>query len=376
MSSSTSSSDIPYRDIPDRDWRLAWILCLALVMVGVAGWERLARSMQHLPGDFDETVNFAAQWAEERRKLDEPDHQYRVVLLGSSRMLWNADLDILEEELGTRPLQLAIAGTSPALMLEDLVNNTEFDGLVLVGVTTFLFNRLDEGFFGGQALEWYDNPSPSERSSVRLHTFLSAHFGFLDDGFKLFELIDHYSQLPERDGAFDLSSGIWKLGRHTEDRQTDMWAPVEVEGSFDNAQILAFWMQGLSRDPETPERMAEIADSAVEFFAPLVDELRARGGDIVFIRMPSAGKYLEHDLATNYRELTWQPMTEGIDAVWLNTMDYPALSTELELPEWSHLSRQSQDDFSRRIVPVIEARYRETRGQDMRGIIAAPAETD
>ena len=376
MSSSTSSSDIPYRDIPDRDWRLAWILCLALVMVGVAGWELLARSMQHLPGDFDETVNFAAQWAEERRKLDEPDHQYRVVLLGSSRMLWNADLDILEEELGTRPLQLAIAGTSPALMLEDLVNNTDFDGLVLVGVTTFLFNRLDEGFFGGQALEWYDNPSPSERSSVRLHTFLSAHFGFLDDGFKLFELIDHYSQLPERDGAFDLSSGIWKLGRHTEDRQTDMWAPVEVEGSFDNAQILAFWMQGLSRDPETPERMAEIADSAVEFFAPLVDELRARGGDIVFIRMPSAGKYLEHDLATNYRELTWQPMTEGIDAVWLNTMDYPALSTELELPEWSHLSRQSQDDLSRRIVPVIEARYRETRGQDMRGIIAAPAETD
>ena len=78
--------------------------------------------------------------------------------------------------------------------------------------------------------------------------------------------------MPERDGAFDLSSGIWKLGRHTEDRQTDMWAPVEVEGSFDNAQILAFWMQGLSRDPETPERMAEIADSAVEFFAPLVDE--------------------------------------------------------------------------------------------------------
>ncbi len=376
MSSSTSSSDIPYRDIPDRDWRLAWILCLALVMVGVAGWEMLARSMQHLPGDFDETVNFAAQWAEERRKLDEPDHGYRVVLLGSSRMLWNADLDILEEELGTRPLQLAIAGTSPALMLEDLVNNTDFDGLVLVGVTTFLFNRLDEGFFGGQALEWYDNPSPSERSSVRLHTFLSAHFGFLDDGFKLFELIDHYSQLPERDGAFDLSSGIWKLGRHTEDRQTDMWAPVEVEGSFDNAQILAFWMQGLSRDPETPERMAEIADSAVEFFAPLVDQLRARGGDIVFIRMPSGGKYLDHDLATNYRELTWQPMTEGIDAVWLNAMDDPALSTELQIPEWSHLSRQSQDDFSRRIVPVIEARYRETRGQDMRDIIAAPAETD
>ncbi len=376
MPSSTSSSDIPYREIPDRAWGQAWLICAVLVLAAVAGWELKAREMQHLPGDYDGFISFAPLWAEERRKLDEPDHGHRVVLLGSSRILWGADLDILEQELGIRPLQLAIPGTGPALFLEDIVENTDFDGLALVGVTPFLFNRLDEGFFGEEALQWYNNPSPSGLVGYRLHMWLSDHFGFLDDGFRLFQLIDHYSTFPDREGTWDLNAGEWKLGSHYADRQADMWGPVEVEGSFDNEQMLAFWMLGLSRPPEDEERMAEMAESAVEFFAPLVEQLRERGGDVVFIRMPGTGKYLDHDLATNYRELTWDVMAEGVDAVWINSMDYEELSSDLEIPEWSHLSRKSQDDFSRRIVPVIQQHYLEARGQSIQDVIAAPGATD
>lgn len=376
MPSSTSNSDIPYRQVPEGNWGLVWLISAVLVVVAVASWELKARSMQHLPGDVDSYTSFTTRWAEERRKLDQPDHDFRVLLLGSSRMLWGADLDILEEALGTRPLQLAIAGTGPALMLQSIVENTDFDGLVLLGVTPFLFNRLDEGFFGGDALRWYEGPSPSEYSGYKIHSLLSAHLGFLDDGFKLFELIDHYTDFPERDGVYDLNSGQWKLGNHYADRQTDMWPPIEVEGSFDSEQILAFWMAGLSREPEPPEKMDEMAQAAVDFFSPLVEKLRARGGDVVFIRMPSRGKYLDHDLAASYRELTWNPMAEGVDAVWINTMDYDELSSELEIPEWSHLSRRSQDDFSRRIVPVIEQHYRAARGRSVHELIGAPEQSD
>lgn len=376
MPSSTSSSDIPYREIPVRNWGLAWLIAAALVAAGIVAWEAKARSMQHAPGDYDGYTNFTIQWAEERRKLDDPGNDIRVVLLGSSRMLWAADLDILEEQLGTRPLQLAIAGTGPALMLKGVVEDTDFDGVALIGVTPFLFNRLNEGFFGGDALRWYEGASPSEYSGHRIHAFLSNHFAFLDDGFKLFELLDHYSNFPDREGVWDLNAGEWKLGRHLEDRQTDMWAPVEVEGSFDNEQILAFWMLGLSRPAEEPERMQEMAQSAIEFFEPLVEQLRDRGGDVVFIRMPSSGKYLDHDLAANYRELTWEPMAEGVDATWINSMDYPELSSDLEIPEWSHLSRRSQDDFSRRIVPVLEQHYLDVRGQSIHEVIDASGDVD
>lgn len=376
MPSSISNSDVPYRRIPQRNWGRAWLICVLLVAVAMAGWEIQARSTQHLPGTHDAFTNFTIQWAEERRKLDEPGHNIRLVLLGSSRVLWAADLDIMEQRMGTRPLQLAIAGTGPALMFEDLVNNTDFDGLVVIGVTPFLFNRLDEGFFGGDALRWYRGASPSERISHAIHTFLSMHFGFLDDSFKLFQMIDHYSQLPVREGALNLASLEWKLGDHYADRQTDMWPPIEIEGSFDNEQILAFWMLGLGRPPEPPEKMTEMAEQAVAFFQPLVDKLRARGGDAIFIRMPGSGKYLEHDLETDYRGLTWDPMTAGFGAPAINTMDYPSLSAELEIPEWSHLSRKSQDDFSRELVPVLEEHYRRERGQSIYDLMKIPTPED
>lgn len=376
MPSSTSSSDIPYRDIPQRQWAKVWLISAALVVLAISGWEATARAMHHLPGDYNEHTNMTAHWAEERAILDEPDHDVRVVLLGSSRMLWNADINILEQALGTRPLQLAIAGTSPALLLQDLVENTDFNGLVLVGVTPFLFNRLDGGFFGADALDWYHEASPTELSGYRIHSALSDHFGFLDDGFTLAQLLNHYSRLPEREGALNLAAEHWKLGRHFADRQTDMWGPVEVEGSFDNAQILAFWGLGLSRPPEGPERMEEMATTATQFFAPLVEALRTRGGDAVFIRMPSSGGYLDHDLTTGYRELTWDPMAASIDAVWINSMDYAALSSELEIPEWSHLSRQSQDDFSHSIVPYLERYYMQARGRSVYDMINANTEPD
>lgn len=118
--------------------------------------------------------------------------------------------------------------------------------------------------------------------------------------------------------------------------------------------------------------MAEMAETAVAFFAPLVEQLQSRGGDVVFIRMPSSGKYLEHDLAANYRELTWDPMTGGFGAPAINSMDYPQLSSDLEIPEWSHLSRKSQDAWSRNIVPVLEERYNEASGRSLYDVINIP----
>jgi hypothetical protein len=142
-----------------------------------------------------------------------------------------------------------------------------------------------------------------------------------------------------------------------------MWPPVEVVGSFDNTQITNFWMDGIRRPPETPEKMAEMVANTNEFFVPMIEQLRARGGDVVLIRMPGGGLYQEYNLKTNYRELAWLPMVEAFAIPAINSMDYPQLSTDLEIPEWSHLSRKSQDDWSRNIVPFIENEYERIRGQ-------------
>lgn len=367
MPSSTSSSDITYRETPERPWLRLIAAAFMLLVIAIIGWEVLARSMQHKPGTFH---GFAERWAVERHKLDKPN-DYRVVLTGSSRMLWAADLDIMEAGFGTRPLQLSLPGTSPALMVEDIVNNTDFDGVILVGVATFLFNKLDEGAFGRDALDRYKNETPSQKSGAKIHAFLSTYLGFLDESFELFKLMERYADLPVRSESKDLMAEGWKLGDGYADQQMDMWPPVEQVGSFDNTQMTNFWSAGLGRPPEKPERMAKMASETLAYFTPLIEKLRERGGDMVFIRMPSAGPYVEHDKKTDYRGLTWDVMVKGFGAPAIHSFDYPQLSTDLDIPEWSHLSRDSQDLWSRDIIPVIEQSYEQYRGHSVYDIIKA-----
>lgn len=375
MPSSTSSSSVPYRDIPEKPWRRIIIAAFVVTAVLVLGWEILARSMHHVPGTYQSGM--MEMWADERRKLDQPDHGVRVALLGSSRMLWNADLDILEEQLGTRPLQMALAGSSPVLPIKDVVENTDFDGVILVGFASFLFSSpfagegepTNWGYFGTGAKEWYDGVSPSRRSGRFIHERLSEHLGFLDTAFSILELKDHYTYplLPVREGADEINRDGWKLGNAYADRQVDMWEPVEDENSFDNAQIKLFWnLPGREQDPE---KTREMAADIVEWFEPLIAQLRERGGDIVFIRMPVSGLYLEGDEKNQMMETLWTPMKEGMDALFIDAMAYPDLMDGLRTPEWSHLDRASQDLFSERIVPLVEAEYAEFRGHPLQDII-------
>jgi len=330
--------------------------------------------MHHQPGKYLSGQD--AMWANERRKLDRPfdpydsQHNVRVVLTGSSRLLWAADLDILEKELGTRPIQLSLPGTSPALVVKDIVENTHFNGLIVVGVTPFLFNWLSEGFFGKDAFARYHEESPTQWVSTKLHDTLAYQLGFVDEAFSLFELIDHYSVLPIRENAKILNQQGWKLGDTFEDRQTDMWPPVEQENSFDNQQVTNFWLPGLdAKNLKTPKQMAQMSAEAIAFFAPLIKQFRNREGDMIFIRMPSKGLYLERDIKTNHKENLWQPMMAALDVPAINSMDYDELSTDLEIPEWSHFSRDSQDKWSKRIIPYMKSAYLKKRALKMDELI-------
>ncbi|MDF2178868.1 hypothetical protein P2G88_11470 [Aliiglaciecola sp. CAU 1673] len=367
MPSSTSSSDNYYRQVPEKPWGKMLLICLLVTVIGVSGWEWLSRTMQHEAGTYQDHSD--AMWAEERRKLDKPDHSIRMVLTGSSRMLWGADLDILEQAFGTRPLQLSLPGTSPAIFVKDIVENTDFDGVIVVGVTPFLFNWIGPGYFGKDALDVYHNQSPSHWVGTRIHRFLSDHLAFLDEAFSLVELVDHYVVVPERAGAKVLNEQGWKLGNAYADRQMDMWAPVEVPGSFDNRQVINFWMPGIRRPIPEDDKLQEMADEAIAFFKPLISTLRARGGEIIFIRMPSSGEYLNKDLKADYRHKVWDKMVDGWQAMAIDSMDYPELSSELDIPEWSHLSRASQDLWSERIATHIKLSFKQYSGHTLEDIL-------
>ena len=178
---------------------------------------------------------------------------------------------------------------------------------------------------------------------------------------------------PNREGSAVSNDKGWKLGNNYKDRQTDMWAPIEIDGSFDNEQMKIFWRAGFRGGMPDESKMAGMQKSATSFFLPLIEKLRDRGGDMVFIRMPGREDYEDNAEKAEYRSRVWEPMIETLDVVSIHSMDHPDLSSKLEIPEWSHLSRKSQDSWSSIIFDYVEPEYEKRRNKTIYEIMEVEA---
>lgn len=74
------------------------------------------------------------------------------------------------------------------------------------------------------------------------------------------------------------------------------------------------------------------------------------------MRAPSAGLYYEHELQAVPRVKTWEPLLAETGAFGIHFDDYPAMRG-LDVPEWSHLSRESAVRFTRAYVGVLQQRF-------------------
>lgn len=130
MPSSTSSFETYElkRIVPKHHWMLLALLSVVITASLTLGWELYCRSLGYEPSLNDSTD----LWASRRMVLDTAPS--RTVLIGSSRILFDFNMDVYEQGMGERPLQLATVGTNPLGYLEDLADHPQFSGTVIVGV--------------------------------------------------------------------------------------------------------------------------------------------------------------------------------------------------------------------------------------------------
>jgi hypothetical protein len=83
-----------------------------------------------------------------------------------------------------------------------------------------------------------------------------------------------------------------------------------------------------------------------------IRKIRARGGEVVFVRPPSGGDVYKRELRNVPRYTTWDRLLQETGAFGIHFEDYPAMQ-RLEIPEWSHLSGASSSLFTRAYVDVL-----------------------
>jgi hypothetical protein len=317
---------VPERPVPAQPWGRILLAVALLVGLAVGVWEWRMRTLQLLPGDIQDSASF---WAEQRRRIDR--EKVPIAIVGDSRILFDTDLGRFEALTGQRPLQLALAGTNARPFLQSLAADPDFKGLVLVGISEASYFRMEGGLFG-HALETYHFESPSRKVSFQLYRWLARRLGFLDREYRMSILLMRRDK-GLRAGTNGFYMQPWKVSRTGEDRETRLWPRIEAD-AYLNAHTRAFWARVFRAPPVNDEIISKTQKMTRE----AVDAIRARGGDVIFLKPPSRGAVLENEKRIVPREKAWDPLLVAASVKGLHFEDDP-VARELFLPELSHLSR-------------------------------------
>jgi len=353
MPSSISSSKRP---IPDLAWRTAVWVALVVFFVSLAGWEVYCREVEWLRPTLHSTDGL---WHVTRDRIDR--EKGGVAIVGSSRVLFDINLETWRQLTGYLPIQLALEGTNPRPFLAHLARETGFSGLLVVGVTEFLFFPPEPGD-RINVLQDYRDLTPADRASIWLSMHLVEPFvAFYEPDFALFAILKRQPWWPSRRDMVPPLPDVRKLSIALPTRHTPMWNRVELDPDF---QKIArdTWLLYLNapRPDVPPDVMAKHIESVMAEVRDDVATIRARGGDVIFLRSPSAGPFLEIEHAAFPRAQFFDALLKAADAAGVHFEDYPDLQ-QFNIPEWSHIASGQTDAYTRALVPHLRAAL-EARG--------------
>lgn len=355
MPSSISSFDAySYEDrpIPEVAWKKALLLAVGLMIFGIAGWEYNARAIWgYETGSYIDSYGL---WAVERRRVDRGEAD--VAVIGASRIFFDFDLNTYEKLTGVRPIQLAMVGTNPRPFLTDLAGDEDFKGLLILGITPGSFFRNEHGLFS-DVIEYYQDESPTNWMSQKISMVIEPHLSFYDsENWPLFTLIER-SGLENREGINPPGFPVWKLGNTFRDRNTKMfWKNEDVDYYQLHAQLTwrRFHQATDARGaPPTFDIDAYLAEVIVD-----IKKIRARGGDVVFVRTPSSGDYRPREIRLQPRAGYWDRLLRDTNSVGVHFEDHPELQG-FRIPEWSHLHSEDAVKFTAALIPILDAKLRE-----------------
>ena len=345
------------RPIPQIPWRGITVIVVLVVIAAACAWEFYCRAIGYGP-----TLNNTEDlWALARQRV-QPES---VVIIGDSRGWFDLDLDELQKGLGKRPVQLAGPGSCPYPVLADLTNDEVFHGVIICSFTPRLFMAPP----GSPPMERAEKnvrrartQTPAQRVSQYLAMPLEEHIAFLKQSDLTLEELLKRLPIPNRPTALIPPPPPPYFQTIDRERRARMIEECARPGSELQRRIQQGWIP-LFTPPPPPTyvpkevfiaQMMKAIEQRFQDVAAAAQKLRARGGKIVFVRLPVSGELKVLEDRTTPRGQTWDPLLQGTGAPGIYFEDFPELAG-FNCPEWSHLSAGDSVEFSKRLVPHLRA---------------------
>lgn len=335
----TASGLVAFHRLPQggfcRAWLLAVVLALAVLTVLEGVWRTLG-----VEGSVRDDFNL---WCVQRDRASAAAER-GVVLLGASRMQAGVVPGLFEERCpGAVVAQLAIDGRQPMATLHDVALDNRVRGTVLCSFTPQAVLPESWAQQAGHVAYYRRHWTAYRRYMRGVHTILQENLRIL---------------LPE----FQLQRVFWRVVRGQVPKQVILTrVSRQREMHYDRLFDLGAYAQArLERTRRYYDGLAYDAGPAVwrGYLARVqedVEAIQARGGRVVFLRLPTSGGIRALDEQHFPRAEYWDVFARTIGAPAIHFEDVPALAG-FTCPEGSHLRYADAREFTRALVDELNRR--------------------
>lgn len=358
MPLSTSSFERP---LPDMPWLPIWGTALFVFFAFTSFMEIRLSQLGYHPTVLDSKE----RWAEERSRAGKLGGR-ALILVGASRMQLGIDLATLRNETKLEPVQLAVDGSSFVPTLKNLADDPEVRGTILVD---YYPGALESALVGDQSatanfVKAYENQKDNHVFFTLAHaeTFLSESLheslrSFADGANPFTSLqrriipnqraTSYLTTLPDRSRLADYklvqmpAFYYWRVARNLgEERSIDIQA-------VDTEQVLRKKIDLLQ-----PHNNTAYIQGA-RYLKQLITKIRSRGGEVLFIVMPTSGMIREIDDKLYPRANFLDLFKEEANVSVLNSTDDKTLQSFV-CPDGSHLDFRDRAKFTSALAHSLE----------------------
>jgi len=322
--------------VPALPWSRTVLLALLLASGSIGGLEAHWRLEGHRPSVPDSKD----LWYFWRQRIYSTDGKV-IVLLGTSRIQTDISLDTIRQRLPDyRVVQLGLGGAQSCIgLLQELVEDSAFKGIVVCELDVPL---LDRSLWQSHAdFRHYRPRSRADYIGVVTKAFIADDFVLLRPGLSIRAILGRYfgvGQPPVRDLV------CISFRRSAEWRSTD---PDEIEQLRRSTTERYRDTYKYDRIPTWRSLGGEVEDINSSVLA-----LRARGGDVVFLRAPSSGERWELEERYHPKAHNWDHFAAASAAVCIHFKDLSSISA-LRCPDESHLDASEAPQFTRVLLDEL-----------------------
>lgn len=325
------------------------VLAVAILLVAIVGVEWQLSARGYVPTVEDST----ARWIQLRQRANALGDK-ALVLVGASRIQLGVDLPTLRARSGREPVQLAIDGSSYLPVLRGLADDPEFKGSVIVDYYDATLaaapNKFGSGYVYQRKFEQYASQPKSARIEDRLSELLHENITAYSDGGRPFDAVRARVLAHEERRQYLVT--LPDRSRRADYGQVDMPA-------FYHSRVALMLTGASGWNPAAPETAAKLAQAAravqadsgfafepnLEAVKKMVSSIRARGGEVYFIVMPTSGLVREIEQRRYPREKFLDRFIATIDAPLVQSAATARLSG-FRCPDGSHLDTRDRIRFT------------------------------